>query len=230
MTALLFALALLPRPLACLEKYYGIKALCDDQGCRARLSDGSEIPYDDGQKKSPEERLEHPDVEDVFAQRYRSGPIRPVVEVDFDPGRVRLESLLQLSYPKSGLAKIDLLGKKLTVHQKAAAAFGRVGARLSRIKDPSVKPFLEKLGGTYVPRNIAGTDRKSAHSWGISIDLNPSLTHYWRWQKGGWKNTVPQSIVDAFEAEGFIWGGRWYHFDTMHFEYRPELLDPTCYP
>ena len=39
-----------------------------------------------------------------------------------------------------------------------------------------------------------------------------------------WKNRYPQAIVDAFEAEGFIWGGRWYHYDTMHFEYRPELL------
>ena len=34
--------------------------------------------------------------------------------------------------------------------------------------------------------------------------------------------------VDAFEAEGFIWGGRWLHYDTMHFEYRPELLDADC--
>ena len=41
---------------------------------------------------------------------------------------------------------------------------------------------------------------------------------------------MPQKIVDAFEAEGFVWGGRWYHYDTMHFEYRPELLDPACYP
>ena len=45
-----------------------------------------------------------------------------------------------------------------------------------------------------------------------------------------WRNVVPQEIVDAFEAEGFIWGGRWLHYDTMHFEYRPELLDPACYP
>jgi hypothetical protein len=36
------------------------------------------------------------------------------------------------------------------------------------------------------------------------------------------------STMDAFEAEGFIWGGRWYHYDTMHFEYRPELLSPLC--
>jgi hypothetical protein len=33
-----------------------------------------------------------------------------------------------------------------------------------------------------------------------------------------------QEIVDIFERHGFIWGGKWYHFDTMHFEYRPELL------
>jgi len=28
----------------------------------------------------------------------------------------------------------------------------------------------------------------------------------------------------VFERHGFIWGGRWWHYDTMHFEYRPELL------
>ena len=39
-----------------------------------------------------------------------------------------------------------------------------------------------------------------------------------------------QSSTTAVEAEGFAWGGRWFYFDTMHFEYRPELFDPTCYP
>jgi peptidoglycan LD-endopeptidase CwlK len=28
----------------------------------------------------------------------------------------------------------------------------------------------------------------------------------------------------VFEKHGFIWGAKWYHYDTMHFEYRPELL------
>jgi hypothetical protein len=223
---LLLALAV-PKPLACLAKHYAVEARCDEQSCRARLSDGSELPYDDGREKDLEQRLANPDVQDLFAQRYVKGPIKPVVTVDEDPGRVRWDALLRLAYPKSGLTRIDFLGKKLTVHQKAAPAFLRVAKRLSRIKEGA--PFLEGLGGTYVPRNIAGTDRPSAHSWGISIDLNPKRTHYWRWHKGPWKNTVPQSIVDAFEAEGFIWGGRWYHFDTMHFEYRPELLDASCY-
>ncbi|MFY4861157.1 M15 family metallopeptidase, partial [Aliarcobacter butzleri] len=39
-----------------------------------------------------------------------------------------------------------------------------------------------------------------------------------------YKNKIPLEIVEIFEKYGFIWGGRWYHFDTMHFEYRPELL------
>jgi D-alanyl-D-alanine carboxypeptidase len=28
----------------------------------------------------------------------------------------------------------------------------------------------------------------------------------------------------GFERAGFIWGGKWYHFDTFHFEYRPEII------
>ena len=57
---------------------------------------------------------------------------------------------------------------------------------------------------------------------------------YWVWDvdAGGmsWNNQMPQAVVDAFEAERFVWGGRWYHYDTMHFEYRPELLDEDCRP
>src|SRR6516225_8786638 len=38
------------------------------------------------------------------------------------------------------------------------------------------------------------------------------------------KNEVPWEIVRIFEKHGFIWGGKWYHYDTMHFSYRPEML------
>ena len=49
---------------------------------------------------------------------------------------------------------------------------------------------------------------------GLMVSLN-------RMEKG--KGT--QSALDEIrEKYGFIWGGRWYHFDTMHFEYRPEIL------
>jgi hypothetical protein len=34
----------------------------------------------------------------------------------------------------------------------------------------------------------------------------------------------PVSVIAAFEHEGFVWGGKWLFFDTMHFEYRPEII------
>ena len=43
-----------------------------------------------------------------------------------------------------------------------------------------------------------------------------------RWQP-------PPKVVRAFEQEGFIWGGKWYLFDTMHFEYRPEFRNFRAY-
>jgi hypothetical protein len=96
-------------------------------------------------------------------------------------------------------------------------------------KAPELARFFRALGGTYNPRRIAGTDRTSAHAWGIALDLDPALGDYWRDARSPrWSNRIPQAIVDAFEAEGFVWGGRWYHYDTMHFELRPELLDPEC--
>jgi hypothetical protein len=225
-----------PAPLACLVRHYATHAVHDARGWWAELPDGQRIPYDDGRAKTPEERLEAPDVKDLFATRYHRGPIRPVTTVDEDPGRARLDALFSATYPRAALTRARLFGRRLTVHEKVAGAFARVEERLARARaaDPSIARFFTRLGGTFAPRNIAGTDRPSAHSWGVSIDLDPSLSHYWRWQRPQkpirWQNRVPQSIVDAFEAEGFIWGGRWYHYDTMHFEYRPELLDASCYP
>ncbi len=76
---------------------------------------------------------------------------------------------------------------------------------------------------------IAGTDRPSVHGDGIAIDINVAWSDYWRNHQpvGGkypYKNRIPWEIVEIFEKHGFIWGGKWYHYDTMHFEYRPELL------
>ena len=77
---------------------------------------------------------------------------------------------------------------------------------------------------------VAGSSRQSAHSWGVAIDLNTRFSDYWQWEGHRefapgipYRNRIPQAVVWAFEQQGFVWGGRWYHHDTMHFEYRPEL-------
>jgi hypothetical protein len=230
----------MPKPLQCLQRYYAVHGEREANRWVLRLPDGNAIPYDDGRQKSFEQKLAHPDVRDAFSVPYRAGPIRPVTEPDEDPGRIRLDPVFAATYGQTraqvDVVPIDFLGHRLLVHRKVAPAFQRVAARLAPLvaADPALRPFLRGLGGTFVWRNIAGTSRPSAHSYGVSLDLNVERSYYWRWQRPPaplrWRNRTPQAIVDAFEAEGFIWGGRWYHYDTMHFEYRPELLDPGCYP
>ncbi|MHC6204140.1 M15 family metallopeptidase [Breznakiellaceae bacterium SP9] len=88
---------------------------------------------------------------------------------------------------------------------------------------PEYQKYLIPPGGTFNYRPVAGTGRLSAHSFGIAV----APSHYWQWEAKGaaeYTNSIPYRIVEIFEEQGFIWGGKWYHFDTMHFEYRPELL------
>lgn len=99
-------------------------------------------------------------------------------------------------------------------------------------QDSTLLQYLERPGGTFNWRKISGTDRLSAHSFGMTIDINVKFSNYWQWDVKTkdehvdlpYKNRIPMRIVKVFEDHGFIWGGRWYHYDTMHFEYRPELL------
>ena len=99
----------------------------------------------------------------------------------------------------------------------------------------SDKKYLYPPGGTYACRSVADTGQTSMHAWGAAIDINPSQSDYWMWHQsvGGFPhyvNRVPAAIVQVFEQHGFIWGGRWSHYDTMHFEYRPELLGTQVDP
>jgi hypothetical protein len=229
-----------PPALACLARHYAVRPVLRDGAWFAALPDGRTLAYDDGRAKSFDERLAAADLEDMFSIAYRPGPIRAVTTVNDDPGRIRVDAIFAATYgerrERVDLVPLRFLDQPLRVHRRVAPAFTRVAARLGALlaKQPALRGYLTDLGGTFSWRNIAGTQRPSAHSYGVSLDINVKRSHYWRWQKPAgpprWRNDIPQAIVDAFEAEGFIWGGRWYHYDTMHFEYRPELLDPACYP
>jgi hypothetical protein len=97
--------------------------------------------------------------------------------------------------------------------------------------DPETKRAAYPLGGTYNCRTVADTGAPSMHGTGAAIDLNVSMSDYWLWRRGAaYRNRIPMEIVQIFEHHGFIWGGKWSHYDTMHFEFRPELLglDPTA--
>jgi hypothetical protein len=86
-----------------------------------------------------------------------------------------------------------------------------------------------RLSGSFTCRPIDGTHRLSMHAYGAAIDLNASVGKYWRWSglsdASRANHSVPREIVEIFERHGFIWGGNWYHVDSIHFEYRPELIE-----
>lgn len=224
--------------LARLAKHYAGSAAAD----AFVLPNGVRIPWDDGKTKSTQQRIDAPDVEDVFALGYPAAGtlLTPVTDPERDPGRVRLEPLFAATYGadahavEASLVPVKLASHTVRFHARAAPALARVASRLELLfeEDPTLRRFFKDLGGTYNHRVIAGTDHLSAHSWGIAVDIDTSLSDYWRNgpQPPQWKNRIAQKVVDAFEAEGFVWGGRWYHFDTMHFEYRPELAGLEASP
>lgn len=213
--------------------YPGVKAV---KGNTVYFTDGTSLPYDDKKARSLEDKLQHADIEDHFAQAYPAfAPISPP-GLDFDPGRYRNDPFLKKLYGatqsgiEANLVEVDWLpgkgGKKLLFNkmQNAAAQLQKVSDELAKLPDPFIK-YLINIDSTYQYRPIQGTDRLSPHSYGIAIDLDNQYTSYWLWDKEyRYENQIHQEIVEVFEKHGFVWGGRWYHYDTMHFEYRPELF------
>lgn len=209
--------------------------------------DGSRTPLDDGRGVKPfDEWLAAPDVEDMFRVPYPSAAsAASAPPPQSDPGRARNAAFFDKIYGdcRKGGVKGDLVdvvwlprkhGKRIQVTRTngVAARLAAVSRELDALPAAFDK-FLFPPAGTFNCRTIAGTDRVSAHGHAIAIDISTVHSHYWRWSPADtsglpvWRNRIPLEIVAVFEKHGFIWGGRWHHYDTMHFEYRPELLPPT---
>jgi hypothetical protein len=203
------------------------------------LSNGEKLVYDDKKPKSFEEKLENPDLKDTLSLLY---PLKNPIDkmaLNNDPGRFRSLALLKAVYGKNkkevrtNLIRVNFCGKKVLFNRQngAADALKNAGIELSALtkSQPQLKTYIKNLGGTFKWRNIAGTRRLSPHSFGIAIDLNPKRSSYWRGRSESKiaefsRLNYPAEIVAVFEKNGFIWGGKWYHYDTMHFEFRPEII------
>ncbi|WP_415183760.1 M15 family metallopeptidase [Phaeovulum sp.] len=189
----------------------------------------------------PQQRLAEPSVIEQFVDIYPlsfnlSGRKLPY----FDPGRVRNDaffrslyfqsaenasaSLVAVSEPTLTNTVFRVTGKRNVACQLAAV----LKTLASTQKDYSA--VFSMSGGGYNWRVISGTDRLSPHSFGVAVDVNPGLGQYWKWtgategNVGAYNNRIPAEVVMTFERYGFIWGGKWHHFDGMHFEFRPELI------
>lgn len=216
--------------------------LAGHDGTQLTWKDGTVMPFDDGREKTFDERLVEADLDDQFLLTYMPGPTLDDPLVNFDPGRIRSEAFFKKMYGdcKKGevqkkLVSVPWLPKhggkpiKVTPVNGVAEKLQRVSEELDALP-PELMKFLLPASGTFNCRNVSRTDRSSAHGFGIAIDINAKFGDYWEWNRPKrseslpYRNQVPWEIAAIFEKHGFIWGGKWYHFDTLHFEYRPELI------
>ena len=201
------------------------------------FSDGTAITYDDHKKKSFVELMDNSDIKDMFSMKYdRNWTTPPYLS---DAGRSRNDQFFKKMYGNSAaavahhLVNVNWFGStiRFTTVNGAAKHLRDVAREIAR--HPKLRKYMAQSSSFYW-RKVRGANRQSAHSYGIAIDICTKYSNFWLWSNPGkketdrlkYENRIPEALVRIFERHGFIWGGHWYHFDTMHFEYRPELLLP----
>jgi hypothetical protein len=205
--------------------------------------DGIRQPLSDGQtNKTFDDLLNHPSIIDQFKIRYRLGPQTTSPAINEDPGRIRNEDFFKKMYGDCRKGEVaDQLRRVAWLPHRGgetilatrvngvAEKLEQISAELEKLP-PSITRYAVPSAGVYSCRKIADSGLISMHSYGAAIDLNDKFGDYWLWNKKSdgtfnRRHRIPDQIVDIFERFGFIWGGKWYHFDTFHFEYRPEIID-----
>jgi hypothetical protein len=196
-------------------------------------------------KAPPEWVLSHASIRDQFLLPYLQGSIATPPAANFDPGRLRNKAFFDAMYGdcRKGKTRKNLVSVAWMPHvwgrEIEVTRVNGVAAQLRAVSDeleklpPAIRRAAWPIEGDYGCRGVADHGQPSMHAYGAAVDLNLHYSDYWLWDDGRnarvvpYRNRMPEAIVDAFARHGFIWGGRWYHYDTMHFEYRPELLTPS---
>lgn len=196
--------------------------------------DGTSIVFDDGKQKDFVTMLDDSDIQDMFNLKYCTDGIPEYLA---DAGRSRCDSFFKKMYGNSAaevqkhLVNVAWFGSnvRFTSVNGANKQLEKVEKEIST-RYPELNKYMKSCG-TFYWRKVRGANRQSAHSYGIAIDINTAYSDYWLWKNANapetkhiqYANRIPLEIVRVFEKYGFVWGGRWYHYDTMHFEYRPEI-------
>ena len=197
--------------------------------------DGTRMAWSDGVAgKSLDAKLVRPCLADQMSIPYPPGPIAAAPARDQDPGRIRYQPFFEKMYGASEAqvrrnlvnvswepARKDFLVTRVNAIDRL---LGEIGEEIARMP-AAIARFARDPAGSFNYRDVAGTSAKSGHAFGIAFDIDSRLSRYWRWDRPPrWRNDVPYPLVEAFERRKFVWGGKWCHYDTMHFEYRPELF------
>lgn len=191
-----------------------------------------EFIFDDGITRAGEELWRGASVADSLSNPatapYPWGASGRSPAPGFNPGMAYSLPLLKALYGISpdavykSCTKVNFLGKELLFNQRhgAAAALARVSSRLSAWLNAHPKDWRYFNGEI---QTLDDSDGPEGFGIGILItdmtlpvrERMPSDKEIKRCRRD-----FPQGIVDAFESEGFIWGGKWYDYDFAYFEYQ----------
>lgn len=201
------------------------------------LNNNKKIIYDDKKEKNKNAKILDADIQDTLEDIYPLDSINSVLE-GMDPGRGRSYTFLNSIYGgnqneiEKNLDFFSTYCGNIMFNKKAKAGEALKNAlneaKELADKDNRVNNYIFPISGSYNYRVIQDTGRLSPHAYGIAIDLNRNDSDYWKWvdkSKGSKRiEEYPKELVKVFENNGFIWGGKWEHFDILHFEYRPEII------
>ncbi len=203
------------------------------------MKNGVIIPWDEGD----------PSLADTLKYLYpRFRTVGSASSDNQDPGRLIDQTLMQSVYGanqsdvKSSLVRVRWMPLSMhakpiylsfNYHNGAAKALTQVSRDLDSLPE-SLKKYVDADITTFKWARDPDSNKLLSNAYGIAININPKYRDYWRTAKKDkngkpiYHNQIPEKIVKIFEEDGFIWGGRWHHFDTTHFEYRPEFSYPAC--
>jgi hypothetical protein len=206
------------------------------------LNNDKKILYDDKKEKSKDMKTANADLQDTLEDIYPLESISMVVD-GMDPGRRRAYSFLNSIYGSNQNQIEKNLSSFSTscgnvMFNKNAKAGESLKKALNEAREVAktnnkINNYIFPISGGYNYRVIQDTGRLSPHAYGIAIDLSRNDADYWKWvdkTKGSKRiEGYPKELVKVFEDNGFVWGGKWEHFDILHFEYRPEIILKSKY-
>ena len=131
------------------------------------------------------------------------------------------DNLVTVTIPWKAVASWDksIRIKTLRVHRLVAPSLAKILNRIWEVYGKNQKAIeavnLHLIGGGYNWRQMRGISRLSMHALGCAVDLDPDHNGL-----GDPTPAMPMKVVEIFEEEGWIWGGRWsvQRRDGMHFQ------------
>ena len=224
------------------QYYYYAEGRLLPENLKHRVQEYTSVPFYNYPAELPAWTV--PTAEETARMRSRTESLNQPVQASIGRSQYFFETLWRSRNSGESwdrVKQIRLFGHSVMLHYSILSQISLVEERIltEARTNTAVRQWIDSIGTVtgWNWRNIPASQSRSFHAYGAAIDILPRTQSgevYWQWTAkhipDWW--TVPYSrryhpppeVIRAFESFGFVWGGKWLFFDTMHFEYRPEVI------